>query len=336
MKLLEMFTLRVTHSYYRGDERCLDFHIVPTPETQQWLKNHRCVLKSFPDTIKVLVPVVVNKEKKDEPLIAFSAETILTFQLRLRNQKFHLFTDLSDIQEQDAPLYTNKGSASSTLALSSRSASQTEKFVLSQRGTTERFILSGHPFLTGRPIAKPKIEGNNSVSYKDYDESTRILTVESSKSLKDTAFRLTYPVKPELERGVFADVEIYVKELGSPSECLIRFEAKKVKWRYYVVTDKKDIKITSTEQAIQFIRDPDSSDNIASLLASQYASSKSGMTYLRFTSEKPIACQQQGRDSIALVVDGHKEPMPNPSLQNYANVTAGEEECLFHVIKYFE
>lgn len=336
MKLLEMFTLRVTHSYYRGDERCPDFHIVPTPETQQWLKNHRCVLKSFPDAIKVLVPVVVNKEKKDEPMIAFSVETILTFRLRLHNQEFSLFTDLSDIHEQDAPLYTNKGNGSSTLTLASRTAYQTEKFVLSQRGTTERFILSGHPFLTGRPVASPKIEGNSSVSYRDYDESTRSLTVESSKSLKNTAFRLTYPVRPELERGVFADVDIYIKELGSPSEFLIRFEAKKVKWRYYVVTDKKDVKITSTEQAIQFLRDPDSSDAIASLLARQYASRKSGLTYLRFTSEKPIACQQQGRDSIALVVDGHKEPISNPSLQKYAAVTAGEEECLFHVIKYFE
>lgn len=336
MKLLELFTVRVTHSYYGVNDRCPDFHIVPTPETQQWLKNHRCVLKSFPDAIKILIPVVVNKEKKDEPLIAFSAETILSFQLRLHNQTFHLFTDLSDIHEQDAPLYTNKGSGSFTLVLASRSTSQTEKFVVSQRGTTERFVLSGYPYLSGRPIPKPKIEGNGSVSYKDYDESTRVLTVESSKSLKDTAFRLTYPVKPELERGVFADVDIYVKEFGFPSEFLIRFEARKVKWRYYVVTDKKDVKITSTEQALQFTRDPDSSDDIASLLARQYAFSKSGMTYLCFTSEKPIACQQQGRDSIALVVDGHKEPMPNPSLQKYAKVKAGEEECLFHVIKYFE
>lgn len=337
MKLVELVTVRVTHSYYGEDDRCPDFHIVPTQETEQWLKNHRCVLKSFPDAVKVLIPMVVNKENKDEPLIGFSAGTILTFQLRLHNQEFYLFTDLSDNYKQDAPLYTNKDNKSPlTLALASRTAYQTETLVVSQRDTTERFILSGRPFLDGRPISKPKIEGKSSVSYKDYDESTRILTVDSSKALKDTAFMITYPVKPELERGVFAEVDIYVKPLSSPSEFLIRFEAKKVKWRYYVVTDKKDVKITSTEPALQLNQDPDSFDDIAALLARQYASSKSGLTYLRFTSEKPIACQQQGRDSIALVVDGHKEPLPNPSLHKYAKVKAGEEECLFHVIKYFE
>ncbi len=327
MKLLEMFTVRITHSYY-ADDRCPDFHIVPTPETERWLKNHRCVLKSFPNAIKVLIPVVVNKEKKDEPLIAFSAETILTFQLRLHNQEFPLFTDLSDIHKQEAPLYTNKGNGSLTLA--SRTAYQTEQFVVSQRGTTERFILSGHP------LGNPKIEGNKSVSYTDYDESTRILTVASSKALKDPAFTITYLVKPGLQPGVFAEVDIDVQERAAPPEFLIRLEAKKVRWRYYVVTDKKDVKMTSAEQALQFNQDPDSSDDIAALLARQYASSKSGLTYLRFTSEKPIACQQQGRDSIALVVDGHKEPLPNPSLHKYAKVKAGEEECLFHVIKYFE
>src|SRR5215510_14155895 len=54
MKFFAVFSLQLLHAYYR-DGRCLDFAIEPTLETQRLLTNHRCVLKTTPNGVQVLI-----------------------------------------------------------------------------------------------------------------------------------------------------------------------------------------------------------------------------------------------------------------------------------------
>ncbi len=102
MKFFPVFSLQLLHSYYR-DGRCLDFAIEPTLETQRLLKNHRCVLKTTPNGVQVLI----GGDAQHVPLIALQKGMVFSFHLRLQNSEFPLFTDLSAITPNPAPLYTN-------------------------------------------------------------------------------------------------------------------------------------------------------------------------------------------------------------------------------------
>jgi len=128
MKFLPIFTLRVTHSYY-ADGRCPDFSIEPNPTTEKLLKNHRCAFRSFPDGIRVFMQV----DDEEKPSIAYPEQIAFTFHLRLLKPDFTLFTDLSDIANQPAPLYTNTGpntAGDKILLLGSRKAWFTESFII--------------------------------------------------------------------------------------------------------------------------------------------------------------------------------------------------------------
>jgi hypothetical protein len=118
MKFFPVFSLQLSHSYYR-DGRCLDFAIEPTAETQRLLKNHRCVLKTAPNGLRVLI----GGSEQHVPLIALQKGEVFSFHLRLQNPAFALFTDLSEITRKPAPVFTNTeaGAArSSQLSLVSR------------------------------------------------------------------------------------------------------------------------------------------------------------------------------------------------------------------------
>ena len=101
MKFLPFLALRLTHPYYT-DGRCPDFTIEPTAETQQLLRNYRCLLKPLTDGIQVIIPTT----DAGAPLIALAKGIVFTFLLRLDNPAFPLFTELPSVP---APLYTNVG-----------------------------------------------------------------------------------------------------------------------------------------------------------------------------------------------------------------------------------
>jgi hypothetical protein len=118
MKFFPVFSLQLWHSYYR-DGRCLDFAIEPTTETQRLLKNHRCALKTTPNGVRILI----GGEVQHVPLIALQKGMVFSFHLRLQNSAFPLFTDLSAITHNPAPLYTNAeadAAGNSQLTLASR------------------------------------------------------------------------------------------------------------------------------------------------------------------------------------------------------------------------
>lgn len=280
MKFLPALTVRITHSYY-VDGRCPDFHIAPTPDTARVLRNHRSVLKSFPDSVSVMIPV----GEAGKPFIAYPTETKFAFYLRLQNEDLPLFTDLSALNGKSVPRYTNT------------------VLHLGQGGELQ-------------------------------------LDSGSGMEIPSTA-----------KRGVFAIVEIVSNVTAGllssqPPEFSVAFKAKPLRWRYYLITDEanavfniKDNRDKGTPLEFSgpisttLSQSSDGSDDVIAQLASKYP----GLRCLCFVSKDRIVCQENVRESIWLIMDGHtlSDPLPNPSLQRYAKVKAEQEEFVFHVIKYF-
>jgi hypothetical protein len=118
VRFFPVFSLQLVHPYYR-DQRCPDFAIAPTPETQRLLRNHRCVLKAAPNGLRVLI----GGDAPHVPLIPLQKGRVFSFRLHLQNPDFALFTDLSEIASTPAPVYTNTeadAAGGSPLALRSR------------------------------------------------------------------------------------------------------------------------------------------------------------------------------------------------------------------------
>ncbi len=106
MKLAAIFGLSLQHSYY-VDGVCLDFEVEPTSDTTILLRNYRCVLKSRKNGF-----LTVAELGDDGALvIAVDPAAKFRFNLRLKNGDFALFTDLSAIDQQAAPLFVADGGA---------------------------------------------------------------------------------------------------------------------------------------------------------------------------------------------------------------------------------
>jgi len=130
MKYLPLFKLWVRHSYY-SDQRCPDFEIEASVETERLLKNHRCVQKMQEDGFTILMAV----DEQNRPFIPLASEAVFSFDLRLQNQAFAYFTDLSDFSGNTAPLFSNINLSvgESILPLSAGLAAATEAFLAAQR-----------------------------------------------------------------------------------------------------------------------------------------------------------------------------------------------------------
>lgn len=362
MKFLPVFVLRVTHAYY-ADGRCPDFLIEPNPETERLLSNHRCVLKPLPDGIRVLTAV----DDGGKAFIALPPEATFTFHLRLHNPDFVLFTDLSDINKQAAPLYTNAGLKSGDsrdsvkLEPVSRTAWFIESFTVVQPASKDHFTLRGCP-LAGLKPKDFEIESSVLETPEDYNPNGKVITVNSQSAPKGEKFTVKYPVESRLERGVFADAEIHWNNTVSstsdiPVEFLIAFTAKQNLWTYYFVIDLErskgsfqiDVKDQSSSDSASVVvfndknrrdlnQNPDPSDDIAQELARQYPDTQR----FRFVSDDLIPCRQAARKHLELYLDDSLvcRALPNPSFRNYTKIEIKDDahlhqqDALFQVVKY--
>lgn len=349
MEFLPIFTLRATHSYYT-DGRCPDFLMEANLATEKLLRNHHCVLKSLPDGVRVFMPV----DDGGKPFIAYPEETTFTFHLQLKNPDFALFTDLSDITNQPASLYTNAGlnaEGGKILLLDSRKAWFTESFIVEHPAQENRFILSGRP-LMGLAVNQFEVTNSGNVTLKKYDETSKTITVKAQSALKDETFTVKYPVRPRLKKGIFADVEIHNNgtlqpaEEG-PAEFQIAFTARRARWKYYLVTDlkgteekfqlldKDDELEFSDENRTNLTTNLDSSDDLAKELVQKYPD----LQILRFVSDNLIFCRQTARKHLELRFDDNRlfEALPNPSLRNYSKIidtNLQEQDAFFQIVKY--
>lgn len=351
MRYLPLLALQLTHPYY-SDGRCPDFELEPAPATQQLLKNHRCVLKARPDGLRVLTAVTAD----DHPFIPVPAGATFTFRLRLRNPDFALFTDLTEMNQQLAPLYTNadsNGDNPARLALTSRQARSTEQFAVSRPSAAERFALRGRP-LTATGPADFDLEAAPAVAITHYDPAARVVTVDSAAAGVGDTFRVTYPTAPPRPRGVLAEIDLTIDDAWAdltdgPQLFELAFETKRARWSYYLITDRPEAEfriedraplpiLFSEENRTDLRQQADPADEVARMLAARYPTRQRW----RFVSDQPVPCRQAARTSIQLRLDEQSvlEPLPNPSLKNYAvlkmsnNGRVAKEDALFQIINY--
>jgi len=357
MKFLPIFTLRVTHDYYT-DGRCPDFIIQPDKQTARIVGKHRCVVKSLPDGLRLLTVVVENQK----PLIALPDEIKFTFHLRLQNPDFVFFTNLLDFNDRLAPVYTNADLGAEDarqLRLDSRTALQTERLAVDQPAAEENFVLAGRP-LKGLDLVDLEFEGSAKVKPIKYNSADKILTVDSQSAPQGETFAIKYPVAPKLERGVWADVEIYNNDSllqidEGPVEFQIAFTTLQARWKYYLVTDLKGtadgFRIVNADPAAavsapvfseanwrDLKQDPNPLDELAREMAARYPKLERN----RFISDDLVPCRQAATKYLELHLDDNRlfGALPNPSLRNYSNIEVNadadlpRQAALFHVLKY--
>ncbi len=347
MKYLQLFSLEIQHGFYT-DQRCRDFHIEATTETQQLLINLRCVLKPLPNGFRVLIQV----SDQGAPFIALPPKSIFRFQLRLQNPDFMRFTDLAAMTSVAAPMYINKAS-DTTLDLVSRETFFTERLNVQQPAVKESFILSGLPLPGSQPDVFA-IDGLGAGSrLLKYVEATKVIDVNSTAAKQGDLFTVSYPTAGELAQGVFVEAQITIGNATavfseSSNAFQLKFTAKKYRWKYYVVLNKTantstPPSIEDKDKAIVFdaagftdlTQAPDSSDEIGRQLAQQYPD----LQIFRLLSNTSVSCQEAVRKTIQLQINGEKviSALPSPAIQNYVidAKSKNKEDGLFHVVKYF-
>jgi len=87
MNYSPLVIIKLKHSFYdRGD--CPDFSVTADAKTATLLNNHRCVIKPNPYGLTVYAPL-----DSQQPLIRFADNSQLSFDLKLQNNDFALYSD---------------------------------------------------------------------------------------------------------------------------------------------------------------------------------------------------------------------------------------------------
>lgn len=87
MNYSPLVMIKLQHSFYACGG-CQDFSIIANVQTTRLLNNHRCILKQAPYGLTIYVPV-----DKQQPLIQFANNSQLSFDLKLQNDGFALYTE---------------------------------------------------------------------------------------------------------------------------------------------------------------------------------------------------------------------------------------------------
>jgi len=203
MKYRPLFKLAITHDYYIN-ARCADFSLVLSAETETLLKNHRCVVKTQADGLTISMAV----DETGLPYIPLSDEARFFFYLRLNNQDFPYFTELSALSAYDVPLFSNTplNADVQSLSLSAKLATQTEPLKSEIASPNEAFALGGLP-LSGSTAADFQLSGTATVVA--FDPVSKVIQVDTRTLQAGTVFSISYPVVPKREQGTFAEVAIY-------------------------------------------------------------------------------------------------------------------------------
>ncbi len=107
MSYITLLQISLQHAYY-SDGVCPDLAISVSAASRHLLDGHRCLVRADAGRLRILAPV----DAAGKLPIPFSAPTTLRFELVLQNPEFSLFTDLSELAAQSAPLFVPGDAAS--------------------------------------------------------------------------------------------------------------------------------------------------------------------------------------------------------------------------------
>ncbi|MCP4993480.1 MAG: hypothetical protein GY934_06805 [Gammaproteobacteria bacterium] len=356
MRFLPVFDIRIHHPYYR-DKRCPDFSIEPSAHTAASLKNHRSQLLPKADGIQLVT--TVDDGDGGVPIIKYADGDRFEFRMRLLNTEFPLFTNLSEIDDldaPDAPLYTTIANDNNELKLTSRTFSHSETLEVAAPNTEELFVLSGKPKkdLSARDFKITSLAPIHEVIA--YNSRGKIITLDSHLANKGDRFLVEYQVQAGGARRAFADIVIHANAIlpqlhhpsGDPHVFHINFPAKQTRWAYYCMTDPKhheaadlkivdgntngSVKLSFSEQHRVDLSDLPAplDDEVAKDLKRRFPNSH----IVRFLSDELIPCQQAARKGLQLLIDGDRlfGSLPNPSPRNYSALK--QEYSLYQLVKF--
>ena len=369
MSYVPLLDVRIAHPYYR-DGRCPDIRVEPSDDTRRRLRGQRCVLRTRADGVAVLVEL----GDGGDPVVAFDEPVPLGFHLRLANPDFALFTDLDALAALPAPVFTDDGDPRPNvpLRLTTRTRRAAETLAVARPGAREALTLAGNP-LEDVGVDEFRVEGigaRGAVSAVAFEPEARRLVVDSRGAGAGERFRVDYPVRPRLPRGVLADLDVRIdakRALAAPQPpaSVVAFAPRQARWVYYLVTESSrraaDFRIvegdatngtprrgaeTGDANGVAF-RDaerrdlgskPDPSDPVAAQLAAMYPDRRR----VRFISQRPVTCREAPWPQLALSLRGTALPgtLPHPSIRSYSTLGVADgggadpEHSLYHVVRY--
>ncbi|WP_437664840.1 hypothetical protein [Sorangium sp. So ce1182] len=104
MKHAAIIEVLLKHAFY-ADQRCPDLAIEPSDDTARLLRNHRCIVRSGPEGVRVLSPL----DAAGQPFLPLPGDATLLFYIEVRGGDFAVVTDLTGIGGRAAPVFTDAG-----------------------------------------------------------------------------------------------------------------------------------------------------------------------------------------------------------------------------------
>lgn len=347
MKYLTLFSVKINHGYY-PDGRCPDFRIETAAGTGKTLQDFHCLFKPTIHGLQILVQV----DGKNKPLVSIPKKTPFRFYLYSENPALSLFTDLEEIQQTYAPLYTNTGSTGSgKLGLTSQKAAASETFTVQNPSDLEAFSISRKPAPKTRRASFHIQSADPSIVIQNYNPINKIIQVDSSKAAPGTTLVVSYPIIPRNDHGALAAVEIKLGATSTPGPeapiFTIDLQPRLARWKYYILTDSIENSpppiIQDKDKLLGFdpkntqnlTQNPDPTDSLAEKLAGQYPNK----LCFRLISDSMVPCQQAVHKNLQLFFKEQQviPSLPNPALENFSvdNRNATQEYTLYQVVNYF-
>ncbi|HEX3349517.1 MAG TPA: hypothetical protein VHS58_15580 [Acetobacteraceae bacterium] len=355
MRAVPLLDLRVTHPFY-DDLRCGDFAVAPTRATDALMRRLRLTCKTRNDCVSLFAGL----DNEGVPLAAAAAPLTLDFFLRPRNDAFALFTDLTPIVAQTAPLFTNAGLPAAdplNLRLTSRTERGTETLTVRTPATAETFVLAGRP-LPGT-IAQFEVEtAGFAGAVKGLDPAANSVVVDTSAAASGTRFELSYPVAAARPHDVFAELELALDRAlllapaAGPRAFLVPLAARSARWCVYLVTDYMgdvstlrivDATPGGAPRRVTFADagrvDLSQGSDRADAIGQDLVRRNPGRRILRFLSDAPVGCREMPLRNLELRMADTRliAALANPAPGNFTALTtapppAAPETVLYDVL----
>jgi hypothetical protein len=104
VKHVAIIEVLLKHAFYT-DLRCPALSIEPSDATARLLRDHRCLLRSSLEGVRVLSPL----DPMGQSFLPLPGDAALLFYIKVRGGDFAVVTDLTGIRGHSAPIFTDAG-----------------------------------------------------------------------------------------------------------------------------------------------------------------------------------------------------------------------------------